>query len=144
MLDGIKNTTSGNRYIGCIDDEQMKWIEQELTATDSLTPVVILSHIPFISSYKKFELGSLSGNPVNDGISNSIEFFKLFDHHNLKLVLGGHFHFLEVLYANDAYYVTGPSLTARWGNKFTRKSGFFIFKAERNDLKWEFVENNLE
>jgi len=144
MIDGIIATSSGYKYIGCIDDEQMNWIMQELTATDSLTPLVIFSHIPFISSYKKFELGSLSGNPENDGISNSIDFFKLFDHHNLKLVLGGHFHFLEVLYANDIYYVTGPSLTARWGNKFTRKSGLFIFKTEGNDLKWEFVENNLD
>lgn len=144
MIDGIKATSSGNRYIGCIDDEQMNWLKQELILTDSLTPIVICCHIPFISSYKKFELGSLSGNPENDGISNSIDFFNLFEHHNLKLLLQGHFHFLEVLYANDIYYVTGPSLTARWGNKFTRKSGLFIFKTEGNDLKWEFIENNLE
>lgn len=143
MIDDIKNTDTGQRYIGCIDDEQMEWLKNELAATDSLTPIVICSHIPFISSLKKFEFGSLSGTPDNDGISNSIEFFKLFDHHNLKLILQGHFHFLEVLYANDIYYITGPSLTARWGNVFTRKSGLFLFTTKGDGLTWKFVENKL-
>jgi 3',5'-cyclic-AMP phosphodiesterase len=143
MLDGIINTNSGYRYIGCIDEAQMNWIKNELAATDTLTPVVICSHIPIISSLKKFELGSLSGTPVNDGISNSIELFDLFSHYNLKLVLQGHFHFLEVLYTNDTYYITGPSLTARWGNLFTRKSGFLLFTTTGDSLSWKFVENIL-
>lgn len=143
MVDDIINTDSGHRYIGCIDDKQMEWLRNELVATDSITPIVICSHIPFISSLKKFEFGSLSGTPVNDGISNSVEFFKLFTHHNLKLILQGHFHFMEVLYANDIYYITGPSLTAKWGNIFTRKSGLFLFTTKRTSLTWKFVENNL-
>lgn len=143
MLDDIINTSTGNRYIGRIDDEQMEWLKKELSATDSLTPIVVCGHIPLISSYKKFEFGSLSGTPENDGVSNSIDFFRLFEHHNLKLILQGHFHFLEVLYANDIYYITGPSMTARWGNTLTRKSGFFIFTARKDKLSWKFIENIL-
>jgi 3',5'-cyclic-AMP phosphodiesterase len=143
MLDGIINTDSGHHYTGGIDDAQMNWIKSELAATDTLTPVVICSHIPIISSLKKFEFGSLSGTPENDGISNSIELFDLFSHHNLKLVLQGHFHFLEVLYTNDIYYITGPSLTARWGNIFTRKSGFLLFITNGDNLSWKFIDNYL-
>jgi Icc protein len=143
MIDDVKNTDTGSRYIGKIDEEQMEWLKKELAATDSATPIVICSHIAFISSFKKFELGSLSGTPNGDGISNSVEFFNLFAHHNLKLVLQGHFHFLEVLYANDIYYITGPSLTARWGNEFTKKSGLMLFTTIGNQLTWKFVENKL-
>lgn len=141
MIDGIKNTDSGNKYIGFIDDAQMEWLKNELAATDSVTPIVICSHIPIISTMKKFESGSLSGTPENDGISNSIELFNLFKHHNLKLVLQGHFHFFEVLYANNIYYITAPSPTADFGG--TRKLGFFLFKTKGDNLKWEFVENRL-
>jgi len=143
MIDDIKNTDSGHRYIGCVDDEQMEWLKNELAETDSLTPIVICSHIPFISSMKKFELGSLSGNPINDGVSNSIEFFKLFTNHNLKLLLQGHFHFFEVLYANDIYYITGPSLNGRYGSLLTPKSGLFFFTTKGDSLTWKFVENKL-
>jgi hypothetical protein len=51
MLDNIFDTLSGRyRYIGRIDDVQMKWLEAELAGTDPETPIVICSHIPFISS----------------------------------------------------------------------------------------------
>jgi Icc protein len=143
MIDDILNTDTEHKYIGCIDDEQMEWLKNELAVTDSITPLVICSHIPFISSMKKFELGSLSGNPINDGVSNSIEFFELFSGHNLKMVLQGHFHFFEVLFANDIYYITGPSLNGRYGSLLTRKSGLFLFKTMGDSLTWEFVENKL-
>lgn len=142
MLDNVFDTLSGRyRYIGRIDDAQMKWIEKELASTDKEMPVVICSHIPFVSSMKKFELGSLSGNPVNDGVENSTEFFKLFRNHNIKLVLQGHFHFFEVLYANDAYYITGPSPNKRFGNPTSKKYGMFLFTAGNDNLTWKFIEN---
>ncbi len=143
MIDDIKITDTGHKYIGYVDDEQMEWLKNELAATDSITPIVICSHIPFISSMKKFELGSLSGNPDNDGVSNSIEFFKLFANHNLKLLLQGHFHFFEVLYANDIYYITGPSLNGRYGSLLIKKSGMVIFTTKSDSLIWKFVENQI-
>ncbi len=132
MIDDIKNTESGQKYIGNIDDEQMQWLKSELAATEAGTPLVVCAHIPFISSMKKFEFGSLSGTPVNDGVSNSIEFFKLFENHNLKLVLQGHFHFFEVLYANNIYYITSPA----------PKAGMFLFETKRDSLTWKFIKNN--
>jgi 3',5'-cyclic AMP phosphodiesterase CpdA len=131
MINDVKNNETGKKYIGFIDEEQMQWIKKELAATDPSTPIVVCAHIPFISSMKKFEFGSLSGTPDNDGVANSKEFFKLFEKHNLKLVLQGHFHFFEVLYANNIYYITSPAPT----------SGFFMFETDRDSLKWEFVKN---
>lgn len=132
MIDDIKNTEAGQKYIGNIDDEQMNWLKSELAATEPGTPIVVCAHIPFISSMKKFEFGSLSGTPVNDGVSNSIEFFKLFEKHNLKLVLQGHFHFFEVLYANNIYYITSPA----------PKTGMFLFRTKKDSLTWKFLKNN--
>jgi 3',5'-cyclic AMP phosphodiesterase CpdA len=131
MINDVKNTDSGKKYIGFIDDEQMQWLKDELAATDHSTPIVVCAHIPFISSMKKFEFGSLSGTPENDGVANSKEFFSLFEKHNLKLILQGHFHFFEVLYANNIYYITSPAPT----------SGFFMFEAGKDTLEWRFVKN---
>ena len=142
MIDDIKTTDTGHKYIGYIDDEQMEWLKKELAVTDSVTPIVICSHIPFISSMKKFELGSLSGTPDNDGVANSIEFFSLFAHHSLRLLLQGHFHFFEVLYANNMYYITAPSINGRYGSSLTRKSGLFLFNTKGDSLTWIFIGND--
>jgi len=143
LIDNIQITDKGHKYIGCVDDEQMEWVKKELATTDSHTPIVMCSHIPFISSMKKFELGSLAGNPDNDGVSNSIEFFRLFSNHNLKLLLQGHFHFFEVLYANNIHYVTGPSTDGRYGSMLTKTTGFLLFEINGNNLSWELIENKL-
>jgi DNA repair exonuclease SbcCD nuclease subunit len=142
MIDDIKITDSGHKYIGYVDEEQMKWLKSELESTDNSTPIVICAHIPFVSSMKKFEMGSLAGNPVNDGVANSIDFFKLFEKHNLKLMLQGHFHFMEVLYTNEIYYITGPSVNGSYGSALTKKSGFFLFKTLGDSLTWNFIGNN--
>lgn len=130
MLDDIKDV--GRRYIGFIDEDQMDWLRIELAATDPATPIVIVAHIPLISSMKQFEMGSLAATPENDGVANSVEFFKLFEKHNLKLVLQGHFHFFEVLYANNCHYIVSPD----------PRTGFFMFKVRGNDLEWNFIKNN--
>lgn len=143
MIDDIKITDTGHKYIGNVDDEQMEWLKNELATTDSITPIAICSHIPFISSMKKFEFGSLSGNPDNDGVSNSIEFFRLFAKHNLKLLLQGHFHFFEVLYTNNMYYITGPSPNGRYGSMLTKTTGFILFTLDGNNLTWRLIENKL-
>lgn len=129
MLDNIKDV--GRRYVGNISDEQMAWLQKELAATDPSTPIVVIGHIPFISSMKQFQLGSLAPTPDNDGVSNSVEFFKLFEKHNLKLVLQGHFHFFEVLYANDCHYIVSPD----------PRTGFFVFRIKKDKMDWEFIKN---
>lgn len=129
MLDNIKDV--GRRYVGHISAEQMEWLKKELSSTDSSTPIVVVGHIPFISSMKQFEMGSLAPTPDNDGVSNSVEFFRLFEKHNLKLVLQGHFHFFEVLYANDCHYIVSPD----------PRTGFFLFRIRNEDADWEFIRN---
>lgn len=129
MLDNIKDV--GRRYVGYISNDQMDWIRKELAATDPATPVVVVGHIPFISSMKQFEMGSLVPTPDNDGVANSVEFFRLFEKHNLKLVLQGHFHFFEVLYANNCHYIVSPD----------PRTGFFMFRVKGDELKWEFIKN---
>lgn len=130
MLDNIKDV--GRRYVGYISEEQMDWLRKELASTDPSTPVVVVGHIPFISSMKQFEMGSLAPTPDNDGVSNSVEFFRLFEKHNLKLVLQGHFHFFEVLYANNCHYIVSPD----------PRTGFFIFRVKGDEMKWEFIRNS--
>lgn len=129
MLDNIKDV--GRRYVGNISDEQMEWLKKELAATEPSTPIVVVGHIPFISSMKQFEMGSLATTPDNDGVSNSVEFFKLFEKHDLKLVLQGHFHFFEVLYANDCHYIVSPD----------PRTGFFLFEIKKDKMDWEFIKN---
>jgi 3',5'-cyclic-AMP phosphodiesterase len=129
MLDNIRDV--GATYVGSISGDQMEWLREELASTDPSTPIVIVGHIPFISSMKQFELGSLTPTPPNDGVDNSVEFFKLFAKHNLKLVLQGHFHFMEILYANNCHYIVSPD----------PRTGFFMFRVKNDEVEWEFVRN---
>ena len=146
MLDDIMETGTRGQYSACIDDEQMGWLKKELAATDSLTPIVICSHIPYFSSLPSMKIiksGPLEKSRDNDGISNSLEFFKLFAHHNLKLVLQGHIHFFEVLYANGITYVSGAPLTGAIWRTLTKENGLCLFTIKGDDLTWKFIENKL-
>ena len=140
ILDDLKVHESERRVVGHFDDEQLDWLRSELSKTDSLTPIAISCHIPIITTIKKFEYGSMSGTPDYSAVDNSMEFFELFNHKKLKLILQGHEHFLEVLYAMDMYFITGSSVSGGW-KKPPDSRGMILLHIAGDELSWKFIEN---
>ncbi|MEX0671452.1 MAG: hypothetical protein WD060_13455 [Pirellulales bacterium] len=90
-------------YVGKLDDAQWDWLERDLTAVPAATPVLVVSHIPFLSVYP-LAAAATNGSVGSDGkpafsLSGGLvhvdhdRFQKLFARHrNVKACLSGHLH----------------------------------------------------
>jgi len=145
LLDSIAREPGGG-YIGWIDAGQMEWISEDLKNVDRSTPIVISTHIPFITVSKQLSAGSLEPNSKGLVINNSKEVLTLFKEHNLKLVLQGHLHFLEEIVVGGIHFITGGAVCADWwdGPREKVEEGFVIVEVAGHDLKWRYVDFGWE
>jgi 3',5'-cyclic AMP phosphodiesterase CpdA len=145
ILDGIEDTKKSS-YIGMVDSTQMQWIKDDLNDVPAKTPVAISVHIPFITAATQLESGSLEPNQNNIVVSNAKEVLDLYKGHNLKLVLQGHLHFLEDIYANGIHFITGGAVSARWwsGQYHGLEEGFVIIRINGENLDWDYIDFGWE
>jgi hypothetical protein len=81
----------------------------------------------------------MAGTEDFSAVDNSNEFYDLFKNHKLKLVLQGHEHFLEVIYAKDIYFVTGSSVSGNWFIQPPDTRGMVLFNISGDDISWQFI-----
>lgn len=145
ILDGIEDTGESS-YIGKIDSVQMEWIKSDLKKLNAETPIVISVHIPFITSYMQILYGSLEPNNESLVITNAKEVLDLFKDFDLKLVLQGHLHFLEDIYAQGTHFVTGGAVSSRWwqGKEHGMEEGFLLVKVNGENFEWEYIDYGWE
>jgi len=145
ILDGIEDTGE-NKYVGMIDSIQMDWIRADLKKVNLQTPVVISVHIPFVTVATQLEQGALVANSTGTVVNNSKEVLELFNEHNLKLVLQGHLHYVEDLYAGGTHFITGGAVSSKWwGGKYRgMEEGFVIIRVKDNDFTWEYFDFGWE
>lgn len=145
VLDGIEDTGE-SRYIGLIDSIQMDWIRSDLKQVEPHTPIVISVHIPFITVATQLEKGATVPNGPGAVVTNSREVLDLFHKHNLKLVLQGHLHYLEHLYAGGTHFITGGAVSSRWwGGRYRgMEEGFLIIRTRGSEFEWEYFDYGWE
>ena len=146
ILDSVEEREGRNGYFGFVDDEQIEWLKKDLESVDNKTPVVISVHIPLISVQTQLLSGSTAANSDGIVIKNSKEVLSLFEKHNLKLVLQGHLHFLEDIYAEGVHFITGGAVSASWWNgpRGSLQEGFLMVNVEGNEFDWEYVDYGWE
>ncbi len=143
VLDGIYRSESGS-YIGRIDEEQVKWIKEDLGKTGKETPIVVSTHIPFITSQTQLTKGSREASPAYLIIDNARDVLMHFWGYNLKLVLQGHLHYLEDIYVNDQiHFITGGAVCGKWWNNPPEdplQEGFLLIHAGDDGIGWDYVD----
>ncbi len=145
ILNSIEDTKR-NKYIGLVDEKQIEWIKNELAATDPQTPIVISTHIPFITAYMQKYSGSTAANDSGLVVVNSKEVLDLFKGYNLKLVLQGHLHTVEDIYIDGIHFITGGAVSARWwtGPNMGFEEGFMLINVKGEDFDWKYVDYGWE
>ena len=145
ILDSVGETEERG-YYGFIDEEQIKWIAEDLAKIDKSIPIVISVHIPFITVQAQLDRGSLAKNGQGLVINNSKEVLDLYKDHNLKLVLQGHLHKLEDMYTRGIHFITGGAVSGSWWNGPYGKTeeGFLLIKTESDQLTWEYIDYGWE
>jgi 3',5'-cyclic AMP phosphodiesterase CpdA len=141
LLDSVVKDGKGG-YEGGIDAEEMQWIKEQLANIPTETPIIISTHIPFMTLEAQIFQGSTAANNRAEVIVNAKEVLNLFKGHNLKLVLQGHLHYYETMYAMGTSYVTGGSVAASWweGPYEGTEEGFLLLKVKDNDVTWEYID----
>lgn len=135
------DVTEDKKYRGHFHNEQLEWLKSDLDKTDSLTPIVVVSHIPMLSVR-----GQMSGS-AGPMIDNVAEVFKMLENKNLKLILQGHIHWKESGKINDRFeYITGGSIAGNgWkGRRHNTKEGFVLVRIQNDDISWEYIDHGWE
>lgn len=145
ILDSVEDTEEDS-YIGMIDKDQIKWLKEDISILDKSMPIVISTHIPFISSFMQVNYGSLKPNEENTVITNSLEVLTLFEEYNLTLVLQGHLHYLEDIYTQGTHFITGGAVSSRWweGKNNGLEEGFLLVRVKENSFSWEYIDYGWE
>lgn len=132
VLDSIhmRNTIPG--YYGKLDDEQLNWLQNELSNTDKNDYVFVVSHIPIISICSMFDYSKHDKNnwfvPDNTLHADANILKDLF-HKNgkVKACLSGHIHLIDhVNYLGTDYYCNGAVSGGWWKGEYQQFPPAFI------------------
>jgi Icc protein len=120
ILDSV-HTRGVPGYIGRLDEEQMAWLKQTLTATPAGMYVCVVSHIPLLAVCTTFDGSRVRGNQWRIGggdlHEDAREVKDLFHTtKNVKACLSGHIHLISAL------STTAMALSAAAGGLATTRS----------------------
>jgi len=137
VLDSVHPKPDGSWYTGIIDDEQLDWLKKDLQQTDPNTPVLVLSHIPILSSTvlvfndrnpAKHPDTQILGSLLHADSSSLVELLHKFP--NVKAALSGHTHLLDRVDYNQVSYFCNGAISGNWWNSDTyheTKAGYALF-----------------
>jgi predicted phosphodiesterase len=126
-----------------VDDEQKAWLTELLASLDSTTPIVVSTHVPFLSVYYPVLYGEYTSR---DTFGNFKEILDLFEGKNLKLVLQGHMHLYEEIKVKGIQFITAGAVSASWwgGSYYGTEEGYLMVEINGNDFSWEYVDYGWE
>ena len=145
VLDSI-GKTAGRTYFGTVDAEQMAWIADDLQTITQDTPIVVCTHMPFISVIRQLREGSTVANSEGWVIVNSKEVLELFQDYNLKLVLQGHLHSVEEIKVGGITFLTAGAVSADWweGPFHGLEEGFVLIEVRNDNFGWKYIDFGWE
>ncbi|MFC2085485.1 metallophosphoesterase family protein [Bacteroidota bacterium] len=137
LLDAI-GFTEDRHYMGEIDSVQLEWLINNLKNVNAETPILVSTHIPFVSVGEQMWRGGTTPLSSSEVIINSKEVLEVFKNYNLRLVLQGHLHIVEEIIFYDTHFITGGAVCGRWwrGSRSGFKEGFVVIDIENEDFEW--------
>lgn len=94
-----------------VNDDQFKWLENDLSNLDKEKPLIVVTHVPFQSLYYPAVEGKIVST---DMFENFKEVWDLLLNYNLKAIFQGHQHLHEELFVKDTWFLTGGAVSAGW------------------------------
>ena len=140
LLDSIRVIGGNLKYEGRIAPEQLEWLKADLATVSRETPIVLVTHMPFLTTFFQDTEGAIANAPKNRVIVNGPETLRLFRDHNLILVLQGHTHINELIRTRGITFITGGAVCGKWwrGDWFGTKEGFGVVTLRGNKVEWEY------
>ena len=105
-------------YRGELDKEQFDWFKNQLKLTPETQPVIVVSHIPIITSSDYVFRQPLKADPSRlAGLKHQddLKIMQLLGNHpNVKICISGHTHTTEVIQANNITFVNSGAVCGLW------------------------------
>lgn len=140
-IDNMK--ISDRKYIGKVDSIQMEWLKNDIASVSDSTPIVLMAHVPLITTLSQYYGGGTKANTNRLATENANEVLRLFKNKNLKLVLQGHIHYFEALNVlNKTTFISAPSLSGKWwlGKQHDIEEGFIRIDVKDNEFEYYYID----
>ena len=125
VLDSI-GITPDRHYEARIDDEQLRWLGNELAAQAAGKPIVVVTHIPLVTATESYQPPDPQYPPM--AFVNGPAAIRLFAGHNVLAVLQGHTHVNERVEWRGVPYITSGAVCGNWwhGARLGTPEGFTV------------------
>jgi 3',5'-cyclic AMP phosphodiesterase CpdA len=145
-LDSIQVTGDEYRYQGIIQPPQLQWLKEDLSNTPKETPIVLVTHIPLLTSFFYASKGATYAARPNRVVVNNREVLKAFENHNLALVLQGHLHVAEMIKWQNTTFITGGAVCGKWwrGAWYGTEEGFYDITLTENQVECSYIDYGWE
>ena len=129
-------------YHGQIDQEQLKWLKDDLASMGDEKFVAVITHIPILSAGVQYFIGNTKPIHPAELIMNNTEVLDVLKPYHLKLVLQGHLHYYEKTEIDGVSFVTGGAVSGRWwtGPNQGTEEGFVFISVQGDELQIQYVD----
>jgi len=114
LLDSIGQQAGSAEYIGLIDDAQLEWLKKDLEQVGRQKPIVIVTHIPFYTTWHQVVADPMVRLSPKSLVNNSHSFRKLLQPYNVQLVLSGHGHIRERIEVGHQVHIQSGAVSGLW------------------------------
>ena len=146
ILDSIQITPDDYQYHGIIRPEQLEWVKQDLSTVSKEAPIVLLTHMPLLSSFYNATQGAAFAARPNRVVVNNRDVLDAVKNHNLILVLQGHLHVKELIRWQNTTFITGGAICGKWwrGAWYGTEEGFSVLTLTGNRVDWQYIDYGWE
>ena len=141
FLDSIQISGGVYPYRGTIGPQQIDWLREDLAQVPPDMPIIVTTHIPLLTAFYSATKGGTYSAPGSRVVVNNLEVLKIFEEHNVILVLQGHLHVKEMIRWRGTTFVVGGAICGKWwrGSWFDTIEGFNLITIDGNRIEWDYL-----
>lgn len=132
-------------YLGYIDDQQLKWLEQDLSYVEPGLPVVVFAHIPGMST-QLLRAGE-SKPDISHSITNREYLYRLLEPFDAHLI-SGHTHENEHVFQGGVHeHIHGTVCGAWWSGPICNDgtpNGYGVYEVENEKVTWRYKSTGYD
>ncbi|KEO71883.1 calcineurin-like phosphoesterase C-terminal domain-containing protein [Anditalea andensis] len=145
VLDDVFYLGADKKYIGYLDEEQLQWLENDLSFVEKGKTVVVSLHIPTYT-------GAVTRYPERDTlggtVSNRQHLYKILEGYNAH-IMSGHTHFNDNMILGDHLFehCHGTVCGAWWSGPICydgTPNGYGVYKAQGSSLSWQYKSTGMD
>lgn len=143
VLDDVFFIGTAKKYIGYITENQLRWLEQDLTTVKPGSTVVVSLHIPTLTGQPKRDK---KDEEFGGTVSNRKQLYKLLAPFKVH-IMSGHTHFNDNWEEGDMMeHNHGTVCGAWWTGPICgdgTPAGYGVYEVDGSDIKWYYKSTGL-